>query len=105
MFHAKTAVALPVGFRHQLVGIQNHVRGIATERVGHDLKAALVQFEHEFLVIGGFVRERREHAAAAIGEELHEIRRDPVIVIFRTGLVEFGEELGREVMFDSDGPE
>ena len=95
MLQAEASVALTVLLLNRLVGIQHHLYRVAAQRMRHDLVAALVQFQHEFLVFLRRISKRRNHSAAAICEKFHKIRGDPVVVIKSARLFKIGQKFWR----------
>ena len=105
MFDAQPAVALAMRLLQTLVGIQNHVHRIGAQRMRHDLIPARIEFHDQSLVVMGCINERWNQPGAAVGKELHQVGRHPVIVIELPRPLQIGQKARRQVMLHGDRPE
>ena len=78
---------------------------IESRGVRHELIAALIQFHDQALELIGLVNQRCDEPRESIGEEFHQIRRHPFIVVFGPRLVQIREKLRCEPMGHGHGAE
>ena len=98
MLDSQAAILGAMRFFQPLVRVQYHVHRIGSQRMRHELIAARIQFHHQCLVVMRCIHQRRYQAGAAVGEELHQIRQHPIIVVQPPRLLEVSEKGRPQVM-------